>query len=184
MVASNSITAEQAQSDALRPWLVRATSLIANRLRDARAHAEDGRFYDATDRVDELVRALVDDVLRPAREEFYREAFRTHSLELDPDVVDPSFGLDRKGANAAKRAPILGTDQAADVRRLATAALDELRLAAYAPHADPATRRAAHETWELRHQGRLKSATVGHLSNAKVAIHNAVLHLMIKPERR
>ena len=176
--------ADQAQLDALRPWLVRASHLIHNRLRDARAHAEAGRFDDGASRLDELAIALVEDILHPAREAFYRDSIRTHRLELDPSIVDETFAPTRAMAHTAKHFPILGIDQAADLGRLAAAATDELRLAAYANHYDAIVRAAAHQTWELRHRDRLKSATEMHLSDAQVALHNAVRVLMIRPELR
>jgi hypothetical protein len=172
---------ETALADALRPWVVRSTSLIANRLRDARAHAEAGRLADATARLDELALSLSEDILEPAREAFYRESFRTHRLELDPSVVDPDVVADRAGAFAARRAPILSRDQHADVRTLLATAGGELALAngIYAGHYS-----AYHQGWEVRHRDRITSHVEGALSNAQVALHNAIMVLMIKPELR
>ncbi len=176
--------ADVAQADAIRPWLVRAGALVTNRLRDARAHAEAGRFPDAASRLHELAVVLGEDVLHPAREKFLRDSFRTHSQELDPAIVDQTVTPSRSMAHAAKHAPIMGVDQAGDLRRLAETAHDELRLAAFTNHTDATIRGAAHETWETRHRGRIKSAITSHLANAQVAIHNAVGDLMIKPELR
>jgi hypothetical protein len=175
---------EQARDDALRPWLVRSSSLIANRLRDARAHAEAGRAADAASRLDELATALAEDILGPAREQFYLQAFRDHRLELDPSIVDQSVAPNRSGAFAARRAPILGRDQVQELRWLLDGAWQDLQLAAVATYADPGVRPAVHETWEIRHRGRLKTATTAALSDAQTALHHAIGRLLIRPELR
>jgi hypothetical protein len=186
---------ELAQSAALRPWLVRATTAIAARLRDARAHAELGRFVDAELRLAELLLSLTSTEVDPstlmpigvlprARETFYRDAWTTHRRELDPEIVDPTAGPDAKGVDAARRAPIMGADQVQELRWAIDGATNELRLAAYATYPSFGLPSAAIATWEIRHRDRLTSAASGALSDAQIALHSAVGRLMIKAELR
>jgi hypothetical protein len=173
------------RDDRLRPWVARASVLIWDRMADARAHAQVGRITEAGQRLDELRLGLLDDqsrtgsLLSNARAAFYRAAFREEPH--DPDihqVVRP----DPSGELAARFSPIAGRNQYQDLRAAITAAADGLhRLAAAA---GPERRQELLEDWERRERDRLIGQTRRTLSDAQVALSEAVSRIRIKPELR
>jgi hypothetical protein len=168
---------------ALRPWLVRAVQLVRNRVRDARAHAEAGRHIDANQRLMELRSGLVQDILEPARERFYWDAFRDHRRHLTArgyPIVD-RFGSD-EGAKTARSAVVAGTNQHFDIAHATDHAHDELALATAARELDDERPTVHHDLWERRHSERLSNLMKTHLSDAQVAIGGAVLRLLSDPD--
>jgi hypothetical protein len=171
-----------ARDAALRHWSARAAVLIWDRLADARAHAQVGRVHDAGRRLGELQLGLVDgssrngSMLGNARAAFYRNAFREepHDLAIH-QVIRP----DAAGELVARSAPILGRDQHADLRAAIAAAGESLRrLAASMPAAEQFS------AWEARERDRLTAQTRMALSNAQIALSEAVGFLRVKPELR
>ncbi|MHB8397338.1 MAG: hypothetical protein ACYDCI_00165 [Candidatus Limnocylindrales bacterium] len=178
------ISIESAQHAAIRPWLVQASTAIAARLHDARAHAETGRLHSAAERLDELERTLADGVIGPARAQFYRHAFLDQKSVLDRDMIDYTVEPTSSGAIAASTAPILGEDQYQSIGELIDRAGDELKLANAVQRPDGRPRSAYHDDWERRHRTAITSAAHGALSNAQMALHNAVGQLLIRADIR
>jgi len=172
-------------SDALLDaWTARAGSAIWTRLRDARSHAEVGRIDDATARLDELERDLVNNVLHPARERFYRDGFAMGMADLPPEIVDPDVAPSEDGARAAQRAHIGGRDHAKAVKAAIDDARHGLKLAAGTSWGDAAAGRAIHENWETRHRSAIGATMRGLLSDSQIALREAVSRIMIKPHLR
>jgi hypothetical protein len=169
---------------ALAAWSTRATDLVRRRLRDARAHAEAGRMSDAAERLDELNSALVRGVIRPARGEFYLDAHTTALSELDPRVVDPEARPSTEGAEAAKSARIGGRDQSREVKAAVDSARLGLTLAFARPTDDPSVRDAFMRNWERRHSEAIAGTTRTLLSDAQIALREAIGKIVIRPEFR
>ena len=112
----------QAKDDQLRPWLARASILIGDRLADARAHAEAGRWADAEQRFDELRKRLLDDqsgagsLLSNARAAFYRAAF--HLEPFDPAIHQDGVRPEPAGELTARFAAIGGANQYIEGRQV------------------------------------------------------------------
>ena len=179
---------DQTRDDQLRPWVARATVLIWDRVADARAHAEAGRMPEAAQRLDELRRGLIDDqsgrgsLLANARASFYRQAFHHHPF--DPAIHD-TVRPDQVGELAARFSEIGGRNQYQDVRQAIEDLGDGLkRLAAVLNGPNAELRREQLSSWERRERDRL----IGHmqlvLSDAQIALSEAVGRVRIKPELR
>jgi hypothetical protein len=168
----------------LRRWSVEARTHIRRRLRDARAHAEAGRSFDAAERLAELTAAIKREILEPARREFYCDGFTTALSELDPGIVDPTVQPTVAGSLAAITAPIGGRDQAKAIGSSIEAARGELRFLDVVDFDDPSTRSAAIDTWERRHSERIGQLVTTSLSDAQIALREAISQIVIKPEYR
>jgi hypothetical protein len=181
---------KKAKDDALVPWLVRALSLVTDRLADARIHAASGNGGIAHARLDELDRRLLDPgvgLLSRARTAFYRDAFSLHRLYgLDPASHDLSMGPTPEGERAARTAPIAGVDQVAQLRHLIEGAREGLQLVAATdrPSDGAAIRGARWGNWERSNADEIKAGIRAALSNAQIALFEAVGHLLVKPELR
>lgn len=167
---------------ALRPWILRSDDLIARGIADARAHAELGRAVDAHARLDEL-RGGVLAIQQDARAEFYRRAFDAHR---DPDIHRTDVGPSEDGERAARDAQIGGQDLWLEAARWATAAARELSGAYAAARTlpDEATRTAAFSAWEARHRDAIRHWSRTALSDAQMALHNVVGHILVRPEMK
>jgi hypothetical protein len=183
-MAAAAINKPNPRDAALAPWLVRSSTAIARRLRDARSHAEAGRLVDAAARLDDLELELQNTVLGPAREKFFYQAFADNAAELDPSIVDPDVVPTAAGAAVAVTHPILGSDHRRAIRSHVDEARHGLKLAHHATWGNPSTATAAHATWEIRHRERIGRGMEGMLSNAQIALHNAVMHLMVRADLR
>ncbi len=177
---------EHTRDDQLRPWVARATVLIWDRIADARAHAEAGRMDQAAQRLEELRRGLLDDqtgkgsLLSNARAAFYRQAF--HHEPFDPALHDP-VRPDQAGELAARFSDIAGRNQYQDLRR----AIEEMtgilkRLQAVV--AQDANKSERFDVWQTRERERLIGLIGTALSDAQVALSEAVSRVRIKPELR
>ena len=174
----------KAEDDLLAAWTTRGNDAIWKRLRDARSHAESGRLGDATERLDELERVLTNDILGPARERFYHDGFAAGLLDLPEEIRDPDVVASPDGARAARLAPIGGRDHAKTIHAAVDEAKHGLKLAAGTSWGDPATGEAMHETWERRHRSALGTTVRVLLSDAQIALREAVSRIMIKPHLR
>ena len=140
---------------------------------------------DAADQLDELERSLAEDILAPARSEFYRRSFLDQRRELAPDIVDLTFHPTPEGALAASRAPIGGQDQYAELKDLVGQAASQLRMiSGIGAQGDPSARVAYHEAWERRHRDTIVSTAESALSDAQISLFNVIGLLMIRPEIR
>lgn len=181
---------KKAKDDYLVPWLVRALSLVTDRLADARIHASAGNLTAAHARLDELGRRLLDPkegLLARARTEFYRDAFSLHRLYgLDPASHDLSMGPTAEGERAARTAPIAGVDQVAQLRHLIEGAREGLQLVAATdrPTDGASIRNARWGNWERANRDEIKSGVSTALSNAQIMLFEAIGHLLVKPELR
>ena len=171
------MTAEQitaARDAALRPWISRTSERIVRRVRDARRHAEAGFPDVAHLRLTELQGGLWND-LSNARAWFYHQAFAVHRLGFDPGVHQ-EIHPDQAGEHVARTAQIGTVDHYAGIDQHIEDARRSLRLAVNAG--------TGLEGWELRHRHRLTAHVRGALSDSQVGLHEAIGHLMIKPELR
>jgi hypothetical protein len=163
--------------DALRPWLVRSAHAISSRLRDARAHAEAGRPIDAHDRLQELHRSTVA-TLRDARSRFYDDAFRAHRHVHS--LLTPT----QEGRLTAQSAKIAGYNHEHEIRQAMDHAGEQLHLATVARDLDPLRRSTPLEIWEGHHRDKLTNHLRGILSDAQIALHNAIGHLIAEHASR
>ena len=177
-----------AQDDALRPWLVRAGRLIADRLADARAHAEAGRTFDANQRLSELRRNLLDDqsgqgsLLSNARAAFYRQAF------TDPPH-DPSQHRELRPEPAAELTArfglIGGRNQYLDARFVLEEITGSLRglgdvATTMRNSKQPEHWRAQFDGWQTRSTDGLTAHMHTALSDAQAALSDAVSRVRVK----
>jgi len=181
---------KKAKDDLLVPWLVRARTLVTDRLADARLHAASSNVVAAHARLDEIDRRLLDPregLLSRARTEFFRDAFRLHRLTgLDPASHDLAMGPTPEGEKFARTAPISGVDQVAQLRHLIEGARDGLGLVASTdrPTDGAAIRDARWGTWERANADEINSAIRVALSDAQITLFELVGHLLVKPELR
>jgi len=188
----STVNDDLARDDALRPWLVRAGRLIADRLADARAHAEAGRTFDASQRLAELRRNLLDDMsgagslLSNARAAFYKQAFHAEPFDgrVHRDVLpDPA------GELAARFSLIGGRNQYLDARMKLEEITGSLRglgdVATIAGDSKPAEHwRAQFDGWQKRHTEGLTRHMHLALSDARAALTTAVSDVRVKPSVR
>lgn len=171
-------------NDQLTPHLQRAQRLVAARLADARAHAHRGDVVTATRRLADLHHALIgpdgSGAIGDAKAAFYRHAH----ADFDPELHDPARRLPTpEGAAVARTAPILGRDAYHDAASRFAQARMRLVVAAVAG-ADTGARSAAIETWHAQQTTALAGWARGTLSDAQMAIHQAVADLRLRPEWR
>jgi hypothetical protein len=182
------------RDDALQPWVARAGRLIADRLADARAHAQAGRTFEANERIAELRRELLDvdtsaggSLLSNARAEFYRQGFRAEPF--DPAIHRPLYP-DPAGELAARYSLIGGRNQYLDARILIEDITGSLRglghtaaiLGDSPPAGGPEYWPAQYDGWQKRQTERLTGHVRSTLSDAQMALYHAVGRLRIKPE--
>jgi hypothetical protein len=165
----------------LRRWTGRAAVLIWDRLADAAAHARGDNMLAAHERLNELRAGLTGGqpqgaLLGNARAAFYRQAFHHHPH--DPALhSEPPLRPEPAGEMTARIAEILGRNQYRDLRDLINETGQSLdRTAAVSTELLPA--------WEVRERERLISAVTAALSDAQIALSEAVSHIRIKPELR
>ena len=179
---------------ALRPWTDRAAGMIDRRLADARAHAAAGKLDVGHRRLAELTGSLVQHV-SDARAAFYRQAFRQHQAALDPDVHQLGLGPTHEGERAARTVAILGRNYFADITDLVEDARASLTSAALADQGGDLHHFLPHEggggyggsyleSWAQNNRDRLAGLTARNLSDAQIAIFEAVGQILIKPELR
>ncbi len=166
----------------LRPWVAHATVLIWDRVADARAHARDGRITEAGQRLEELQTGLVGDpkgrgsILSNARAAFYRSAFRHRPH--DP-AIHQVVHAQPEGELVAQYAEILGRNQYADLRAAVDQTAESLkRLTAAGGTPEQLV------DWERRERERLIAQTRRNLSDAQVALSEAISYIRIKPDLR
>jgi hypothetical protein len=169
--------------DQLKPHVDKVTLLIKRRLRAARSHADASLLVDANDALDELKEQLLASLLL-ARQEFYTQAFPAQWSRLDPEIVDPEKGPTEEGLEQATSFPILNSDQASDLALAVERARKELMLAAGAYAQEILMRPLAYANWERTHRDAITIAAIMALSNAQVALFQAVGRLLIKKELR
>ena len=140
----------------------------------------------AAERLEELRRGLVDDqtgkgsLLSNARASFYRQAF--HHEPFDPALHDP-VRPDQAGELAARFADIAGRNQYQDLRRTIEDAGTSLKRLQAVVAQD--TNKADHfDLWQNRQRDRLLAHTGTALSDAQVALSEAVSRIRVKPELR
>ncbi len=183
---------EQLRDDQLRPWLARATVLIWDRLADARAHAEAGRWPEADQRFTELRQRLLDDqsgtgsLLSNARAAFYRQAF--HHEPFDGRIHADGIRPEPAGELTARFAAIGGRNQYVEARKVLDGVKESLRHLAAVRDSDD---NRAVEPWPERFDGwlrRQRDAVTEHiqgaLSDAQISLSEAVFRIRIKPELR
>jgi len=164
----------------LRPWTNRAAAVIERRIADARVHAAAGELPTAVRRLAELHGSLTQHV-SDGRAAFYRQAFRQHPI--DPDVHQLGLGPDHHGELAARSAQILGRHYRDELLDLVSEAQASLTSAALADET------GLHDgsflaSWQQQHRNRLAAVTAAQLSNAQIAIFEAVGQILVKPELR
>jgi hypothetical protein len=137
---------------------------------------------DAGARLDELERFLVREVLRPARREYYRDAFPTVAADLPPELLDSTVTPSAEGPDSAATAPITVSDQAKMIKTAVDEARHGLKLAAVTSFGDAAIKPVVHETWERRHRSAIGSTVRLILSDAQIALREAVGQIVIKSE--
>jgi len=172
------------RDDQLRPWLVRATTMITDRLADARSHAEAGRTFEANQRLAELRRALLDDqgsLLSNARAAFYKQAF--HAEPFD-SRIHRDVRPDPAGELAARFSLIAGRNQYLDVRLKIEETVGSMRglgaVQASGIGYRDGTWPARWDGWQKRHTDGLTSHMNTALSNAQTTLTDAVGQLMVK----
>ncbi len=166
----------RAKDDAAHAWIDRAKTLVTRRLRDTRVHAEHGAWNDAEDRLDELSHELTERTLSAAREQFLHDAFRVHRHTLPLGAAGNDLEPTVEGVRIARTATI-GTDQTdqhAELRRLVTRAKRDLRT-----YGGATATKAGFDAWEARHRTAIGGAVATHLSDAQIALHEAVGRLLI-----
>jgi hypothetical protein len=180
--------------DALRQWTGRAAVLISDRLADARAHAEAGRWADAEHRLDELRKRLLDDqsgagsLLSNARAAFYRSAF--HLEPFDPAIHADGIHPEPAGELAARFASIGGVNQYIEARQVLERARESLKHLAALRQGNLPTEGSAQfwsaqfDGWLRRHRDAITSHISGALSDAQISLSEAVSQIRIKPELR
>lgn len=194
---------QNSKDDQLRPWLARAAILIGDRLADARAHAEAGRWADAEQRFDELRKRLLDDqsgagsLLSNARAAFYRSAF--HLEPFDPAIHQDGIRPEPAGELTARFAAIGGANQYIEGRQVLERARESLKhlTAVRTADRDVGQIRSPYtgmtwtdgwgpqfETWFLRHRDAITSHINGALSDAQISLSEAVSRIRITPELR
>jgi hypothetical protein len=142
-----------------------------------------GELADASDSLDELKGDLVDH-LADARCSFYRDAFPAQWAILDPEIVDPDMGPTEDGVEIAGTAPILGEDQAGHIDAIVERARQEIMLTAGVYADAPDARMAAYKSWVIRYGESIGLTMEASLSNAQVALYEAVGRLLIRKELR
>jgi len=178
------------RDDELRPWLVRASRLIADRIADARAHAEAGRTFEANERISELRRALLDDqsgtgsLLSNARAAFYKQAF--HAEPFD-GRIHRELRPEPAGELAARFAAIGGRNQYLDARIKLEEITGSLRglgnVATILRDSEPAGHwTGQYDGWQTRHTDGLTRHVHLALGDAQTALTEAVSRVRIKPE--
>jgi hypothetical protein len=174
---------EQLQGQQLRQWVGKAEKLIERRLKAARSHADGSLLVDANDSLDEL-REDLQALLIAARSSFYKESFPAQWSILDPEIVDPERGPTEEGLEAATSEPILNSDQASDLAVAVERARRELMLSSGAYADQILMRPVAYKNWYMTHRDSLTLAMTMALSNAQVALYEAVGRLLIRHELR
>jgi hypothetical protein len=141
---------------------------------DAAVHAPRN-LAEAMSRLNELGEALKRHVLGPAREEFYRHAFGWAQRDLDPELLDDSLGPSAEGAEVARSVEIAGRDQA----RVIDKAIEEARLRlSLASAAASLGRGDGYELWRTKHTDGLELLVRTLLSDAQIALREAVARLV------
>jgi len=179
------------RDDALRPWLARSSTLIHDRVADARSHAEAGRVFEANQRLAELRRNLLDDVsgsgslLSNARAAFYRQAF--HAEPYD-DRIHRDIRPDPAGELAARFSLVAGRNQYLDARLKIEEVTGSMRglgaVQATGLGYPPGNWPARWDGWQKRHTDALTGHVHGALSDAQMALTEAVSRVRVKPELR
>jgi hypothetical protein len=166
---------------ALRPWTARAAGMIERRLEDAQTHARGGNLPVANRRLAELLTAVATHI-SDARASFYRQAFRQHQ-PLDPDVHQLGLGPDHQGEAAARSAAILDRSYHAELLDVISDAQASLTSAALADQSGTAGGSFL-QSWTDQNRDRLIGLTARQLSDAQIAIFEAVGQILVKPELR
>lgn len=165
---------------ALRPWQFRTAGIIERRIEDARTHAAADQIQTAGRRISELRNDLADAV-EDARGTFYRQAFQQHARAgLDPEIHQLGLGPDHEGEIAARLAPILGRAHRPETYEAIQDVSAALTSAALADQNGGSFL----QSWADQHRDRLVSLTARQLSDAQIAIFEAVGQILIKPELR
>jgi len=183
---STANTTELSRDDQLRPWLVRATTMITDRLADARSHAEAGRTFEANQRLAELRRALLDDqgsLLSNARAAFYKQAF--HAEPFD-SRIHRDVRPDPAGELAARFSLIAGRNQYLDVRLKIEETVGSMRglgaVQATGLGYPAGNWPARWDGWQKRQTEALTGHVHGALSDAQMSLTEAVSRVRVKPE--
>ena len=161
-----------------RDWTSLATTLIGERLADARAHAR----LDATPTAHARVAALgiaLRRHLSDARAAFYRRAVEYHATDVDPATESPVVAnADDERILRESRAVGHG-DQFAEL----DAAIDDVRRGLRLATA-LADRETQLSLWESQRRSILESLVEMHLNDSQVAIHDIIGRLKVRPEFR
>jgi hypothetical protein len=172
-------TITHAKNARAQEWTACARKLVERRLRDARVHGQHADWRDAEDRLDELSPELTAHTLAPAREQFYRDAFELHHRHLPIDSAGQQLSPTDDGVRHARTARIpVGAkliDQHAEMRDVVTRAKRDLRT-----YGGVYATKAGFDAWEKRQNGHVGNTVAGHLSDAQIAIHEAVGALMVR----
>jgi len=153
--------------------------MVERRLEDAKAHAGAGKLAVGHRRLDELTAGLSQHV-SDARAAFYRQAFRQHHAALDPAVHQLGLGPTHEGEHAARNVAILGRSYFADLSDLVEDAKASLTSATLADQNGGSYL----QSWAEQNRDRLIGLTARQLSDAQIAIFEAVGQILIKPELR
>jgi hypothetical protein len=183
------LTTPDLRDDELRPWLAKAEGLIANRLADAKAHAQAGDVLIAMSRINELRTAIADDrpgepsLLAHARATFYHAAFVAEPFDGSVHrPVTPNV----EGELVARTAAIGGRNQYVDLRPIFDQAAMSLRaLGDAAKAAAPGNEsfwEDAFAVWLKRTTRTITARVNTALSDAQMSLSEAVSRVRIKPE--
>jgi hypothetical protein len=194
-----------AQMDArMRPWVAKAVTLIrGNAITETLRNTPDGRatarkatnspsYVAATKRLHELADALagpsktsLEGLIRDARADFYREAFKLWTPIIPENLRNPKATPTQKGEDAARGAIILGRDPRLDLVGLADDSERSLFAAVNLAGRKSANDRLVKDlldTWRDRVAQRFVNQVAMMLSDSDTSIHYVVGRLMIKPE--
>jgi hypothetical protein len=166
-------------------WHVDA--LVGSRLADARAHAERSDLPTAKARLGELGNSLIVKI-RDARAHFYRRSFALHrATGLDQDVHQVGLQPTPEGEHIVRNAKILGRVLEFDVDDLvrdSAASLTSVILSAEHTTIPASAARAMWSSWQDCHHRSLVGLAKRELSDAQIAIHEAVGRMFLLPNLR
>jgi hypothetical protein len=161
-------------------WSGRIADLIASRLADARAHAENGRLADANQRLIELRAGLVGRIpgegaglLRDAQTSLRRRAIALKQGDSGSSMHWKDRDSIATGEGLVSTTPIGGCINFLEAVQLSAQAIFDLATvsAASSIPSEAEGCSAALAAWELRHRERIGRWTQNVLSDSQAALH-------------
>jgi hypothetical protein len=164
-----------------------ADALVGWRLADARAHAQIGDLPTARQRLYGLQGELVGK-LKDARGHFYKKSFAYHRANgLDPAVHDMGLQPTPEGEEVARDAKIFDRwleVELRDITRDSAAALTSVALAANDSRTPEHAASALWSGWQTEQHRRFGGRAKQDLSDAQVALYEAVGRMFVLPNLR